>query len=271
MARANGLQLPYASGTKRSDRMLTALRLVNARGEIPIAALAGTLGVSVPTMRRDLAAMADEGLLIRTHGGARALSVHDEVPVRLRGHEAAEAKQRIAVRAAELVPAGPTVVALNGGTTTAEIARALGRRKRLTIVTNALTVALELAARPGATVVVTGGVVRSASLEAVGPLAEHAYRVLQVGTAILGVDGFSVAAGATTHDETEARTSRAMAEQAQHVMVAADGSKIGRVTLARIADAARIDLLVTDTSADPEELDRLRDLGVAVHLVELHR
>jgi DeoR family transcriptional regulator, aga operon transcriptional repressor len=271
MGQVTGLRLPHAASAKRADRMLAVLRSVNTRGAVALGELAEELQVSAATLRRDLAEMEDQGLLIRTHGGARSQAVHDEVPVHLRDLEAREAKRRIALRAAELIPAGPYAVALTGGTTTAEIARALARRTQLTIITNALTIALELAARPTAKVILTGGMVRSSSFEAVGVLAENTFKAVNVGTAILGVDGISAAGGATTHDEVEARTNQAMVRHAQRVMVVADGSKVGRVTFAQMADAAQVDTLITDTTADREELERLRAAGVTIHLVEPRR
>ena len=103
-------------------------------------------------------------------------------------------------------------------------------------MTNALTTAMEIASRPNLKVIMTGGVVRSNSFEAVGVIAEHTFNAINVGTAILGTDGISAAGGATTHDETEARTNNAMVSHAQRVVVVADGSKVGRVTLAKMAD-----------------------------------
>jgi DeoR family transcriptional regulator of aga operon len=248
--------------------MLAVLKSVNSRGTVPLADLAAEFKVSAATLRRDLADMEDQGCLIRTHGGAQARPVHDEMPMHLRDLEAPEAKRRIALRAAELIPPGPHAVALTGGTTTAETAKVLSRRTQLTIITNALTIAIELAARPTTKVILTGGVVRSNSFEAVGVLAENTFKAVNVGTAIVGVDGISATGGATTHDEVEARTNHAMVEHAQRVIVVADGSKIGRVTLAQMARTNEIDVLVTDTTADPAELERLRAAGVTVHLVE---
>lgn len=191
--------------------------------------------------------------------------------MQLRYLEAREAKHRIALRAAELIPACPYAVAIAGGSTTAEVAKALSRRTQLTIITNALTIALELAAHPTTKVIVTGGMVRATSFEAVGVLAENTFKAVNVGTAILGVSGISARGGATTHDEVEARTNHAMVEHAQRVMVVADGSKVGRLTFARIADTSAIDVLITDTTADSQEIRRLRAAGVIVHLVEPRR
>ncbi len=267
---AQGTEVPHPASLRREERILAVLRVVNGRGEAGAGELAAATGVSAATLRRDLADMADQGLLVRTHGGARALAEHDEVPVRLRDALAADAKHRIAQHAAALIPAGPHAVGLSGGTTTAEVAGALAHRERLTVVTNAVTVALQLAARPAPEVLLIGGRVRPASFEAVGPLAERAFAAVRIDTAILGVDGLSAEHGATTHDEEEARTNRAMLARAGRIVVVADGSKIGRATSARMVDAARIDVLVTDVGADRAELARLRRAGVDVHLVDAH-
>lgn len=259
--------LPRASSGKRTDRMLAVLSLLRERGTVTLSTLSDELSVSPATMRRDLADMEHQGLLLRTHGGARAQDAREELPVRLRDSRFREAKRRIALRAAELLPPGPYAIALSGGTTTAEVAKALANRPKLTIVTNALTTAMEIASRPNLKVIMTGGVVRSSSFEVVGSLAENTFNAVNVGTAILGTDGISAAGGATTHDETEARTNHAMVTHAGRVMVVADGSKVGRITLARMADLSQIHTLVTDTSADRAELDAMAAAGVEIHTV----
>ena len=260
---------PRALSAKRSDRMRSVLSALNDQNAVSLTSLAEDLGVSAATLRRDLADLDEQGLLVRTHGGARALESHSEIPVRLRGTQFREAKQRIARRAVEMIPSGPYAVAIGGGTTTAEVARALGNRTELTIVTNSLTTALECAARPQLKVIITGGVVRSSSFEAVGSLSENTFKAINVGTAILGTDGITASGGATTHDDTEARTSGAMVASAQRVIVVADGSKVGRVTLAKMADLSQISDFITDSNADPVELKRIADAGVQVHVIDL--
>ena len=95
MAQATHLRLPHASSAKRADRMLAVLKTVNTRGAVALGDLASELRVSAATLRRDLADMEDQGLLIRTHGGARPQALHDEMPVHLKHLEAKEAKQRL--------------------------------------------------------------------------------------------------------------------------------------------------------------------------------
>ncbi|MEB0004287.1 MULTISPECIES: DeoR/GlpR family DNA-binding transcription regulator [unclassified Cryobacterium] len=249
--------------------MRLVLSLLHEQTSMSQSALAEALGISAATLRRDLADLDEQGLLVRTHGGARALDARSEIPVRLRNTQFREAKQLIARRAVEMIPAGPYAIALSGGTTTAEVARALSNRSGLTIVTNSLTIALECAARPKLKVIMTGGVVRQSSFEAVGSLSENTFKAINVGTAVLGTDGISVSGGVTTHDETEARTNHAMVANAQRVIVVADGSKVGQVTLAKMADLSEIDDFVTDSDADPAALQLIADAGVTVHIVDL--
>ena len=251
----------------RSDRLRRILDVLQERDSVSLEALTAELGVSAATVRRDLSSLDDRGLLLRTHGGARALEVTTEIPEPLRNTSFRESKRRIALRALSLIPTGRHAVAVSGGTTTAEVARALGNRLDLTVVTNSLSIALECAARPRLKVIMTGGVVRPSSFEAVGPLSENTFHAINVGTAILGTDGISAAGGATTHDDTEARTNNAMVSAAQRVIVVADASKVGRITLAQMARLDQIDDLVTDADADPSELERIESAGVRVHRV----
>lgn len=256
--------------TKRTDRMREVLSLLRGRGEVDSEVLRAALRVSAATLRRDLSELEEQGLLVRTHGGARALDPSgSEIPVRLRDHRTIAIKRRIAQHAAALVPPGPQAVALTGGVTTSEVARSLKGRPQMTIVTNSLTIAADCAVDAHMKVIVTGGLVRANSLEAVGPMSEHAFQVINVGTAILGADGMSAEVGPTTFDEAEARTAMAMAANAQQVVVAVDGSKIGKVTLAKMLPVNEIDHLVTDSTGDPEQLDRIAAAGVRVHVVEV--
>jgi len=255
---------------KRTDRMREVLSLLRERGEVASHALCLELQVSPATLRRDLGVLEEQGLLVRTHGGARALdSSGSEIPVRLRDHRTIAIKRRIAQRAAALVPAGPQAVALTGGVTTGEVARSLKGRPQMTIVTNSLTIAADCAVDVQMKVIATGGLVRPNSLEAVGPMSEHAFQVITVGTAILGADGMSAEVGATTFDEAEARTAIAMATNAQQVVVAVDGSKIGRVTFAKMVAPSQIHHLVTDSTADQRQLRAIAATGVRVHVVEV--
>jgi DeoR family transcriptional regulator, aga operon transcriptional repressor len=256
---------PAASG-KRSRRMLAILELLAERESVELEQLAAELRVSAATARRDLADLADQRLLVRTHGGARAVESRAEMPVSLRDTRNQEAKRAIALAVAAMIPRQRYAVALSGGTTTASVARALSAHDELTIVTNSLTIAQLVTSHPQLKVIMTGGSLRSQSLELVGVLAENTFKAINLGMAVLGADGVSATGGITTHDETEARTNSAMVGAAQRVIVVADGSKLGRAALAPVAELGQIDLLVTDDGADPDAVAELRAAGLDVQI-----
>lgn len=268
MTSSRGTELPHATSPKRATRLLTLLSLLSERTDVAPGELASALGVSGPTIRRDLAELASQCLVVREHGRVRVAETVTDVPMTLKDTRFAESKRRIARRAAVLVPAGRHVVALNGGSTTAEVARALATRGGLTVVTNALTTAVQLASRPDLRVIVHGGWLRPHSFELVGQQTESAFGAMSAGTAVLGVDGISAGAGATTHDDAEARTNRAMVLGAARVVVVADGSKVGLVRRAHVAAVGEMHDLVTDSSAPAEQVAALRETGMSVHVVE---
>jgi DeoR family transcriptional regulator of aga operon len=158
-------------------------------------------------------------------------------------------------------------VGLTGGTTATEVARALADREGLTIVTNALNIASELAVRPNLKLVVTGGVVRGNSYELSGPLAEASLAMLNLDIVFVGVDGIEVRAGCTTHHDVEAHSNGTMIDRSRQVVVVADSSKIGRVTFARICPIDAVTLIISDAEADPLAVKALQNAGPEVQLV----
>jgi DeoR family transcriptional regulator of aga operon len=158
-------------------------------------------------------------------------------------------------------------VGLTGGTTATEVARALADKQKLTIVTNALNIASELAVRPGIKLITTGGVARSQSYELSGPIAEASLTGLNLDVAFIGVDGIDARAGCTTHHEIEAHTNAVMLRCARRVVVVADSSKIGKVAFARICEVSAVSELITDAAADSDAISALADCGVHVTLV----
>src|SRR5947209_13937171 len=248
---------------QQPERLGAILERLSADGTISVVALAKSFDVSPATIRRDLRLLESQRLLGRTHGGAVPQGVLYELPLRYKSARQHEEKLRIAREAASRVLDG-WAVGLTGGTTTSEVARALVERQRLTVVTNALNIASELAVRPNLKLVVTGGVARAESYELVGPIAEASLEGLNLDIVFLGVDGISSAAGLTTHHEIEAGTNRALLERARQVIVVADSSKIGKNAFARICLLRDVDELITDGEADPDDLAALRESGLRV-------
>ncbi|GAA4347473.1 DeoR/GlpR family DNA-binding transcription regulator [Angustibacter luteus] len=252
---------------RQEDRLGLILQELNEHGSVGVAGLSGLLSVSEASVRRDLHLLEQQKLLTRTHGGAVASGVLYELPMRYRGGQHHDAKRSIAQAATALVGPDVSSVGLNGGTTTTEVARELASRTHLRVVTNALNIAAELAVRSNIELVVCGGSARAESYELVGPLAELTLSSINLDIAIIGVDGVHPTAGFTTHHEVEAHTNRALVRAAERVIVVADSSKIGRRGFAKIGEIATASDIVTDDDASPSELDELRRLGPAVHVV----
>ena len=148
-----------------------------------------------------------------------------------------------------------------------QVARALREVPHLRLVTNSIGVAAELYDRPDGEVIVTGGRLRGTQ-ELHGPLAEHALRDLYVHTAFIGIDGLTLEHGLTTYNPLEAYVNRTIIARAERVVVVADHTKIGRVTLALIAPCEAIHILITDANAPDGELDALRAAGVEVVIAQ---
>ncbi len=264
------------TSSRRTVRLSEVLNLLSSSGPAGVASLAEKLAVSQATIRRDLALLEAQNLLTRTHGGAHLGESSPEppvleLPVRFRDARHRLAKRRIAIAAAATIARRPQAIALSGGTTTTEVARHLADRSELTIITNAINIAMELTMRPRLRVFVTGGVMRAESYELVGAWCERFLESLNIGVAVMGVDGISATGGLTTHDAIEARTNQRMIERAQRVVVVADSSKLGQVNLAKIADLSDVDLLITDSGASPEQVGLLRAAGLDVQVVAVPR
>jgi DeoR family transcriptional regulator, aga operon transcriptional repressor len=256
----------------RYRRWNQLLELLAAEGQLQVDRAAEVLGVSTATIRRDFDDLADQQMLARIRGGAVAQGVTYDLPLRYKSERFPSEKQRIGALAAGLVQPGQ-VVGLNGGTTTTEVARALAIRTDLgaaagtpavTVVTNSLNIATELAVRQHIKIVVTGGVARPQSYELTGPLANGVLERVSIDIAFLGVDAIDPAAGAMALHEGEASINQLMAGQAATVVVVADSSKVCRRAFARICPTASVDVLVTDSGLASDAAARFAEAGVRV-------
>jgi DeoR family transcriptional regulator, aga operon transcriptional repressor len=238
-----------------------------AQGRIDVDESAAHHGVSAATIRRDLDYLADQQLLSRTHGGAVPNSVSYDLPLRYKAASHGDAKRRIARRAMEMLWPGCTL-ALNRGTTTIEIARAIPGVRALnngvTVVTNAINIATELTVRPFIKIMVSGGVVRPQSYELVGPMATETLSRLPPDLCFLGATGVDAMAGVTSDDEAEAAVNRVMVQQAKRTLVVADSTKLGAIGFCRICRLTEVAGVLTDDGADPAAVHNLADAGVEV-------
>src|ERR1700712_2718820 len=170
------------------ERWTALLDILGRDGRLDVGLAADELSVSAATIRRDLDHLASQQMLTRTRGGAVAHSVSYDLPLRYKSSRQTSPKRRIGIAAAALVDRGQ-VAGFTGGTTTTEVARALVTRAdlqqtdgepALTVVTNALNIANELAVRRNVKIVLTGGVLRPQSYELFGPLAERVLSVVKI-------------------------------------------------------------------------------------------
>lgn len=244
------------------ERRNYLLNLIQRDGRVLVSELSDSLGVSRITIRKDLDYLESKGMLQRSHGGALLPQGGTLLDPALEEKEQKQLKekQRIAKAAAALVQEGQCVL-LDSGSTTTAIARELRSYTRLTIVTNAVNIATELAGTD-LEIVLTGGTLRKNSHSLVGPLAEDVLKEIHADIMFLGVDGFDAKAGPMTPHFLEARVNRAMVNAASRVVVVCDSTKFSRRSLALIVPAKAIHSVITDDQIGDKDAEALTSAGI---------
>jgi DeoR family galactitol utilization operon repressor len=236
-----------------SERREKILEVLAEDSTVGVTELAKTLGVTVVTARADLAALEEEGYLVRTHGGAMP-AYHPKILERIRKDK--DRKGAIAKAAAAEIQSGDTIM-ISAGTTTALIAKYLLGKRDIHIVTNNTLLLTYARTNPQLRVTLVGGEFREAEEGIIGPMALAALDQFHVAKAFIGIDGASVKQGFTAHFVETADLVRKMAEQADEVIVIADSGKFGRPGFARILPFDGVDALVTDSDLSREYEDEL--------------
>ena len=259
---------PPVPPSLRRERMLAEIK---AREFVRVRELSNRFGVSEVTVRGDLDSLAAKGKVHRVRGGAiPRLIPRQEQPFEDSVSSFAAEKVAIGQTAAALLEDGETVL-IDVGTTAAAAARAIAARTELGDVvafTNGLKTALELEpASPRITVVVLGGTLRPLQHSLVDPLATLILEQISVKTVLLCCNGVDANGGVTNINLPEAEVKKRMLAVAARRIVLADGSKLGRVEVARLCGIADIDMVITGPSADPAVVDALRDRGCDVRVV----
>lgn len=240
------------------ERRQHILSLVQSQGRVLVGDLSRELHISQITIRKDLEYLQSRGLVQRSHGGALRLqsgALFDPT-LQEKQKQHSQEKQRIAEAAANLVQEGQCVM-LDSGTTTTAIAHALKRFSQLTLITNAVNIAAELA-NTQFEVILIGGTLRKNSFSLVGPLAEDVLEEMHADILFLGVDGFDVETGITTPNFLESRVNRAMVKASRRVVVVCDSTKFDRRSLSRIAPTSAVHTVITDRNIPREIEDALR-------------
>lgn len=250
------------------DRKHQILESVQINGSVSVEELCKQFRASAPTIRRDLRELAKMGLVIRAHGGAVAVQPSQpEPPVIQRMNVSETCKTCIGRAAAELVFDGDSIF-IGSGSTAAYLARHLKNKKNLTVITNALTVANELASAESATVVVTGGIMRLSELSLIGHITEQSLKEIRVDKIFMGIPAISIQDGLTNDYLHEVMTDRAIIELATELIVVADHTKLEKVCSAFIAPISRVTTLVTDAAADILILEKYKEIGIKVIMAD---
>ncbi|MFM6974405.1 MAG: DeoR/GlpR family DNA-binding transcription regulator [Agromyces sp.] len=246
------------------ERQQAIMARARQDGRVEVRSLAELFQVTPETIRRDLNLMERRGLIQRAHGGAipvDRLEIEPGVADRegLLQHE----KERIARAALAEIPENGSVI-FDAGTTTARLAALLPTETSLTVVTNSLPIAAQLATRPNIDLHVLGGHVRQLTLATVGSWANDTLRKVAVDVAFIGTNGITSARGLTTPDIEEARVKSHLIQSARRTVVLADHSKFGREDFGVVAPLSLVDCIITDNRVDPELVAEVESAGVDV-------
>jgi DeoR family galactitol utilization operon repressor len=243
-----------------SERKEVILEVLAEDSSVSVSDLSKRLGVSMVTARTDLAALEEEGVLIRTHGGAMP-AFHPQILAKMRLDK--DRKAAIAKAAAQLVNDGDIII-ITAGTTAALLAKYLLGRRNVHIVTNNTLLLPYARTNPQLRVTLVGGEFRSSEEGLVGPLALQALDTFYASKAFIGIDGASVKQGFTANSVESADLVRKMADQADQVFVITDSGKFGKPGFARILPFEEVDGVVTDDALEKEFEEKLAEAQVRI-------
>ena len=228
------------------------------------------MGVTAATVRRDLAVLEKEGVLVRSHGGAvsRTSSTNFQPSYEALGRSNQAEKQAIAREAERLILDGETVF-LEGSTTVYELARRLLHRNRLTVITNSPPIVDELQRSQRVSVISTGGELQKDVFYLSGVWAQRALSEIRVDKAVLGISAIDPQYGISTASQAEAQIKKMILKSARVSIALADHSKFGNQGFAYVGPITDVDILVTDSATDPKYLRPLREAGVELILADV--
>ena len=252
---------PLLSLPERHSRILS---LLQQNGSISVTQLSELFKVSEVTIRKDLSYLEQQKKLYRTHGSAILISPY----INEKEKKNVAEKRAIGAAAAALVSQDDSII-IASGTTMAFLAREIKPVGRLTVITAAVPVTQILSQHADVDVIQLGGITRSSSVSVVGPFAESMLRNFNCSKLFVGVDGIDTEFGLTTTNMLEASLNGAMINAAQKVVVLADSSKFGRRGFSKICDLEAVDRIITDSGVQPLYLERLRERGIEVTVVDV--
>lgn len=254
------------NGLMVAERRSRILARLAEQGKVKVDELSIEFGVSEVTIRRDLSNLEKEGLVERTHGGAvSSTKSRFELSFEQKMAKNITEKNRIAEKALSLIDDGDTIM-LDSGTTTNQLAKKLGSKQELTVVTNAINFVPDLCVHSGLSLVLLGGIYKPSTGATIGPLANRTLKDIHVDKFFLGCNAFTISGGLMTADMADAETRKEMIKIASQVIVLADSSKFGQTSFVSVARTEEIDIMITDTGVDPRIVEELTSRGIKVLL-----
>jgi len=242
-----------------NQRREKIMELLTEDGSAKVIDLAKIFKVTEVTIRQDLEKLEKDKLVIREHGGVFLKNIEAQVRgVSLVHQENIEKKEKIAIKCLEYIESGDTII-LDSGSTTTEIAKKIKGFKNLTVITNALNIALLLGANPGIEVVMTGGEFKPPTLSLTGQKAADFFRGLHVQKLFLATAGISLKAGLTYPSISDLVVKKAMIEAAETTYLVADSTKIGKAAFASLGALSLIDYIVTDQGIEEKHKQLFKD------------
>ena len=233
-------------GLLANDRRGQILRLLKEDGSAKVVTLAKIFKVSEVTIRQDLEKLEIEDLIIREHGGAYLKKVEDQVrSFALMNQDNMDKKELIGKKASALIESGDVII-LDSGSTTTEIAKQLIGRKNLTVITNALNIAIILGSSPGIEIMMTGGEFKPPTLSLTGQKAADFLSDIHVNKLFLATAGISLKAGLTYPSISDLVVKKAMIDAAETTYLVADSTKIRKPSFASLGALSLIDYIITD-------------------------
>ena len=256
-----------AGELKIDVRRKKILEILRRDGQVRVSQLSDALGATVVTIRNDLDSLEQDGYLERTQGGAiQTMKNYYNLEFQRRKQEHMEMKKAIAAACAARVRDGDTLF-INSGTTTYFTAVELKQRKNLNVVTNSISVAVELGGLPTFRVILLGGDISAQYSFTYGEDVKEQIARYRANWAILSVDGVNPGTGVTTYHAEESVIDRIMMERAEKGIIVADSTKLGRESFSRISALTSGTVLISDREADPNLVERIAQEGVEVQLV----
>ena len=251
-----------------NDRRMKILELLREEGSAKVSYLSKLFSVSDPTIRQDLEALEREGFVIREHGGAYLRSLSQQVrTMSLQHSEHLEEKRRIAKTASQYVDPGSTVI-LDSGSTTTEIAKLLVSVDYLTVITNALNIALTLGSSHGITLHVTGGEFKAPTLSLAGDRAAAFFENVNVDTLFLASGGIDSNYLLTYPGFQDLSVKKAMIAAAKRTFLVVDSSKFGNAALASLGPISLVNSVITDSALSSDQRAAIEERGVSVIIAE---